>query len=190
MERISLSNAPASNVEASSRAQAPGFYRQRIGGSLVTALYDGYIDLDTRSLSGLTENSIQALVARMFQSRTGMIQTPVNSFLVETGSRLVLIDAGSSNCFGPTMGRMVDNIRAAGYDPKDVDAVLLTHMHPDHACGVTSPDGHAIFPNATVWADKDDAAFWLDANSTAQLPEDQRMARRGNRNGLSLHLIG
>ena len=77
---------------------------------------------------------------------------------------------------------MVANIRAAGYDPADVDDVLLTHMHPDHACGVTSAEGVAVFPNATVWADKDDAAFWLDPNSEALLPDGQQafveMARK------------
>jgi glyoxylase-like metal-dependent hydrolase (beta-lactamase superfamily II) len=176
-----VSDPPAARADIP-MVQAPGFYRQRVGSSLITAVYDGYVYLNTTALSGLNAAEIQTLVARMFQSRTGVVQTAVNAFLVETGSQLVLVNSGSSDCFGPTMGRMIDNVRAAGYDPKDVDAVLLTHMHPDHACGVTSPDGKPNFPNATIWADKDDAAFWLNTGSGTQLPEGQRafidMARK------------
>jgi glyoxylase-like metal-dependent hydrolase (beta-lactamase superfamily II) len=110
----------------------------------------------------------------MFQAKNAAIQTAVNAFVVRTPSNLVLIDSGSSNCFGPTMGRMVDNLRAAGFKPEDVDTILLTHMHPDHACGITSPDGKAAFPNATVWAAQKDADFWLNAASAPRLPEAQR----------------
>lgn len=98
----------------------------------------------------------------------------MNAFVVRIGSHLVLIDSGSADCFGPTMGRMLDNLKAAGFKPEDIDTVLLTHLHPDHACGITTPDGKAAFPNATVWASSKDAGFWLDSASGARLPADQR----------------
>ena len=156
------------------QTQVPGFYRQQVGSTVVTAIYDGYVALDPKSLSGLNQQQIQQHIARMFQAKNASIQTAVNAFVVHTGTHLVLIDAGSSDCFGPTMGRMLGNLRAAGFNPEDVDTVLLTHMHPDHACGITSPDGKAAFPNATVWAARKDAEFWLNAASAPQLPADQR----------------
>lgn len=155
-------------------SQVPGFYRQQVGRTVVTAIYDGYVSLDPKSLSGMSQQQIQRHIARMFQAKNASIQTAVNAFVVRTDSHLVLIDSGSSDCFGPTMGRMLDNLRAAGFKPEDVDTVLLTHMHPDHACGITSPDGQAAFPNATVWAARNDADFWLNAASASRLPEDQR----------------
>jgi glyoxylase-like metal-dependent hydrolase (beta-lactamase superfamily II) len=161
------------NASASDLEQVPGFYRKAVGEYVVTAIYDGYIDLDPKHLKGLRQNEIQALVAREFQAKNSQIQTAVNAFLVQFKDKLLLVDSGSSNCFGPTMGRMVENIKASGYDPTDVDAVLLTHMHPDHACGVTNPDGTAAFPNATVWAEKKDADFWLDDASMKNLPASQ-----------------
>ncbi|WP_020656650.1 MBL fold metallo-hydrolase [Massilia niastensis] len=156
------------------QTQVPGFYRQQVGNAVVTAVYDGYVALDPKALSGLSQQQIQQSIARMFQAKNASIQTAVNAFVVRTGSNLVLIDSGSSDCFGPTMGRMVQNLKAAGFKPEDVDTVLLTHMHPDHACGITAPDGKAAFPNATVWAAKKDADFWLNAASASRLPEAQR----------------
>lgn len=170
---LSASVLGSSYVSAADLQQVPGYYRKAVGEYVVTAIYDGYIDLNPDHLKGLNQEQVQSLVAREFQAKHSDIQTAVNAFLVQFKDKLVLIDSGSSDCFGPTMGRMVENIRAAGYSPADVNAVLLTHMHPDHACGVTNPDGSAAFPNATVWAEKKDADFWLNDASMKRLPESQ-----------------
>ncbi|WP_322982047.1 MBL fold metallo-hydrolase [Pseudomonas sp. C11] len=154
--------------------QAAGFYRQMVGDTVVTAVYDGYIDLDPKHLAGMSQEKIQEHILHEYQKAAPFVQTAVNAFLVDDGKQLVLIDSGSSDCFGPTMGRMVDNIRAAGYEPEEVDAVLLTHMHPDHACGVSLPGGKRAFANATVWAASRDASYWLDVKQEGSLPEDQR----------------
>jgi glyoxylase-like metal-dependent hydrolase (beta-lactamase superfamily II) len=156
------------------QAQVPGFYRQQVGQAVVTAVYDGYVALDPKSLTGLSQQQIQQNIARLFQAKNAAIQTAVNAFVVRIGSHLALIDSGSADCFGPTMGRMLDNLKAAGFKPEDIDTVLLTHMHPDHACGITTPDGKAAFPGATVWASNKDADFWLNSASAARLPEGQR----------------
>lgn len=154
--------------------QSAGFYRQMVGDTVVTAVYDGYIDLDPRHLAGMSQEKIHEHILHEYQKAAPFVQTAVNAFLIDDGKQLVLIDSGSSDCFGPTMGRMVDNIRAAGYAPEEVDAVLLTHMHPDHACGVALPGGKRAFPNATVWAASGDANYWLDVKQESSLPEDQR----------------
>jgi glyoxylase-like metal-dependent hydrolase (beta-lactamase superfamily II) len=165
----SVTAAPANSFE-----QAAGYYRQMMGDAVVTAVYDGYIDLNPQHLSGMSQAEIHKHILNEYQKASPMVQTAVNAFLVRANDQLILIDSGSSDCFGPTMGRMVDNIRAAGFAPEEISAVLLTHMHPDHACGVTLPDGKAAFPNATVWAAKRDADYWLDVNQEKNLPVDQR----------------
>lgn len=165
--------------------QAAGYYRQMVGDIIVTAVYDGYIDLNPKHLSGLSQQEIHEHIFNEYQKASPLVQTAVNAFLIQRGDRLVLVDSGSSDCFGPTMGRMVDNIRAAGFNPEDVDDVLLTHMHPDHACGVTLPNGKAAFPNATVWASEKDAKFWLNEKMEKTLPEDQRSFFRMARNAIA-----
>lgn len=156
------------------RNQAPGFFRYALGNLVVTALYDGYVTLDPMSLSGITDEERKSDLARQLLPTSGALDTSVNAFLIHNGERLILIDAGSAHFAGPSMGRLLDNIAAAGYKPEDVDTILLTHMHPDHIGGIINDKGEALFVNATVWAHKDDADFWLDNDHAATLAEDQR----------------
>ncbi|CAG2141616.1 MBL fold metallo-hydrolase [Cupriavidus numazuensis] len=155
------------------KTQAPGFYRMMVGQFEVTALYDGYIDLDPKLFKYTSAREVQRLLARMFVASTPGMQTAVNAYLVNTGSNLVLVDAGTASCFGPTLGQVVNNLRAAGYEPAQVDTVLLTHLHGDHACGLAS-NGQAVFPNATVYVDKSDANYWLSEANAAAAPKDSQ----------------
>jgi glyoxylase-like metal-dependent hydrolase (beta-lactamase superfamily II) len=164
----------AADVTPVHTEQAPGFFRQSVGTATVTALYDGYIGLTPTLLKGMSATDIQTLLAKMFQKSDNGIQTAVNAYLVHTGKELVLVDAGAAKCFGPTMGNIVANIKAAGYQPDDIDTVLLTHMHPDHICGLVDAGGKAVFPRATVWGAKSEAAFWLDKNIEQAAPEGNR----------------
>ncbi|WP_154922537.1 MBL fold metallo-hydrolase [Klebsiella grimontii] len=156
------------------RNQAPGFFRYALGNLVVTALYDGYVTLDPMSLSGITDEERKSDLTKQLLPTSGALDTSVNAFFVHDGDRLILIDAGSAHFAGPSMGRLLDNIAAAGYKPDDVDTILLTHMHPDHIGGITNDKGEALFPNAIVWAHKDDSDFWLNNDLAATLAEDQR----------------
>lgn len=159
---------------ARQQTQVPGFYRMALGEFEVTALYDGYVDLDSQVLKGASAEDIQSLLARMFVESGKGVQTAVNAYLVNTGSRLVLIDTGAAQCFGPTLGVIQANIRAAGYEPAQVDSVLLTHLHPDHVCGLLNPGGQAAFANATVYVPRGEAEFWLSPQVAAQAEESVR----------------
>lgn len=162
-------------VKSILRNQAPGFFRYALGEIVVTALYDGYVSLDPMSLSGITDQERSEDLAKQMLAPKGALDTSVNAFLVHDGERLILIDAGSAHFAGPSMGRLIDNIITSGYTPEDVDTILLTHMHPDHIGGITNDKGEALFPNAEVWAAKADADYWLDPETAATLPEDQRI---------------
>lgn len=155
-------------------SQPPGYYHHPVGELMVTAIYDGYLDLDTQLLKGLAAEDMRKLFERMFLLDNNGVQTAVNAFIVQTKDQTVLVDAGAAQCFGPTMGNAMANIQAAGFQPGDINSVLLTHLHPDHACGLVTPDGQAAFPNATVWVAKTDADFWLDPETQANAPEDKQ----------------
>jgi glyoxylase-like metal-dependent hydrolase (beta-lactamase superfamily II) len=164
------------------KTQVPDFYRMQLGDFEITALYDGFIDLDTKLLKNAKPGEVQRLVARMFQTMPA-VQTAVNAYLVHTGKNLVLVDAGAAKLFGPSLGFVLDNIRAAGYAPDQVDTILLTHMHGDHINGLVAADGKAVFPNAEVRVAKAEADFWLNDAIAAKAPKDAQpffaMAKAG-----------
>lgn len=167
-----LSHAAFAKAPAKQTEQAPGYYRMALGDIEVTALYDGYVPIGTALLKGATGKDIQSLLAKMFVpvSKDG-VQTAVNGFLLNTGNNLVLVDAGAAACFGPTLGAIKNNVQAAGYQVAQVDTILLTHLHGDHACGITAADGTAVFPNATVYVAKDEAEYWLNKATGAKAPK-------------------
>lgn len=154
--------------------QVPGYYRLPIGDMIVTALYDGYVDLDPGILIGATEQDVQTLLARMFLASTPGVQTAVNAYLVHTDKRLILVDAGAGQCFGKSVGGLAGNIRAAGYEPDQIDTVLLTHLHADHACGLLDNNGEPLFANADVYAARAEADYWLNPSAAAAAPEEAR----------------
>ena len=151
------------------KGQSPGWYRMTLGAFEVTALSDGTVDLPVdKLLTGTTPAKIQAALARAYL--TSPVETSVNGYLINTGSKLVLIDAGAAGLFGPTLGKLVANLKASGYTPEQVDEIYITHLHADHVGGITSADGKAVFPNAILRADKKEAGFWLDQATMDKAP--------------------
>jgi glyoxylase-like metal-dependent hydrolase (beta-lactamase superfamily II) len=153
--------------------QVPGYYRMALGELEITALYDGYIDLDAKILSNASPAEVQRLLKRMFLAGQ-KVQTAVNAFLINAGGKLILVDTGAAKAFGPTLGFIGDNLKAAGYSPEQVDVVLLTHLHADHAAGLLNAEGKPLFPNAEVRVTRADSDFWLSEEMAAKAPEGFR----------------
>jgi glyoxylase-like metal-dependent hydrolase (beta-lactamase superfamily II) len=152
------------------KSQAPGYYRMMLGDFEVTALFYGAIDLQpTKLLTNTTPAQVSKLLGRSFEKEP--LPTSVNAFLVNTGDKLVLIDTGTGAFFGPQLGGLVANLKAAGYQPEQVDEIYITHMHVDHIGGLVSGDKLA-FPNAIVRADQRDADYWLHAENAQKAPKD------------------
>ncbi|WP_206932226.1 MBL fold metallo-hydrolase [Roseococcus thiosulfatophilus] len=153
--------------------QAPAWYRFRIGSFEATVISDGHLPLGKPS-DGFP-NAPAPEMGRVLQEAFLPSETVVleqNILVVNTGSQLVLFDTGmgesmgdASRMFGPTTGRMVANLRAAGIDPARIDMVVLTHAHCDHCWGLVDAQGNRVFPNAQVALHEADLAYWTnDAN--------------------------
>ncbi|HET7863828.1 MAG TPA: MBL fold metallo-hydrolase [Burkholderiaceae bacterium] len=154
------------------KTQAPGYYRMMLGEFEVTALSDGTVKLPVdQLLTGTTQKHVTQVLAR--QDLKPPVETSVNGYLINTGAKLVLIDTGASGLFGPTLGRLAANLKAAGYQPEQVDEVYITHMHADHVGGLADGDKPA-FPNAVVRADKHDADYWLSQANMDKAPDEAK----------------
>ena len=152
------------------KGNAPGYQRLMLGAFEITALSDGTVPLPMdKLLTNTTPEQTRKALARSYLSSP--VETSVNAFLINTGTKLVLVDTGAGGLFGPTLGKLGASLRAAGYQPEQVDAVLITHMHADHVGGlIQGADAARAFPNATVHADQHEADFWLSAANMAKAP--------------------
>ncbi|HEY0682978.1 MAG TPA: MBL fold metallo-hydrolase [Steroidobacter sp.] len=153
------------------KTQAPGFYRMMFGDFEVTALNDGVVAYPTAQvLPSATPEVIQATL-----SATGL-KDPVgmsyNAFLINTGSKLVLIDTGTGGKLDDSplfhgAGRLVANLRAAGYQPEQIDEVYITHVGPDHIGGLTLGNQRA-FPNAVLRTSKAEMDAYLNSDKARE----------------------
>ena len=154
------------------KTQAPAYYRTMVGNFEVTALSDGTVTLPVdKLLTNTTPAKVNKELAKSFESAP--LQTSVNAFLINTGSKLVLIDTGAAGLFGPTLGNLLTNLKASGYQPEQVDEIYITHMHGDHIGGLMAGDKMA-FPNAIVRADKRDADYWLSQENMDKAPAEAK----------------
>ena len=82
----------------------------------------------------------------------------VNVFLLRsrTDGKICLVDAG----FGRKESRLLPVLKTLGVTPEMVSGVAVTHIHPDHVGGLTTPDGGIAFPNAKVWIARKEYEAW------------------------------
>lgn len=159
---------PALAAAPLQKSQAPGYYRLALGAFEITALNDGTVDLPVdKLLTGAKPGQVEKALGHAYLKAP--VETSVNAFLVNTGSKLVLIDTGAAGLFGPTLGRLQANLKAAGYQPEQVDEIYITHFHGDHVGGLAA-EGKAVFPNAVVRADQHESDFWLSKEEMDKAP--------------------
>ena len=147
------------------------FPTQSVGDLTITAVSDGYLHASFDLLA-----NIDPADASRMQENAGIkdhTSIHINGYLVRGGGRTVLIDAGAGG-FKQWGGRLKTNLLLAGIQPSEIDAILLTHAHPDHVGGLMDASGTAVFPNAELVAHHREAAFWQDDGNLSRVPERTR----------------
>ena len=167
--------------------QAPGFYRIKVGDFEVTSILDGArtVKLESSPYRNVKLEDVQAALEAGFM-RKDQMSIQFHPTLVNTGSKLVLIDTGN----GPGSrqagtGLTPDNLAAAGIDPKSVDVVIISHFHGDHISGLRNADGSLAYPNAEIMVPAKEWAYWADegnaepraARAAGDIPEHQAHLR-------------
>lgn len=152
--------------------QVPGVYHRRIGDVLVTALSDGFLDISLNALHNIEPDSSRALLEERFEPAPP--RCSVNTYLIRAGGRVAIVDTGSGDTMGPTLGRLPASLAAIGMTRADIDTILLTHLHPDHSNGLTGPDGTRLFPNANLYVGMEDVAHWHSDEAKAKASEDHQ----------------
>ena len=161
-------------------SQAPGFYRYKVGAYECTSINDGArsFPLPDNWVTNVGKEETVAAAEAAYMPK-GMVTVPFNPQLINTGSKLVLIDTGNGIAtFEPTkgaVGRTLQNLAAAGVDPKSIDVVLISHLHPDHANGIRAADGSMAFPNAEIMVPSVDWAFWTSDENAAKAESNPMM---------------
>lgn len=139
--------------------QVPGIYRRRVGDFVVTAVNDGIVPIPAEVMVGMAPEEVKKALAGRF--RPADPHVTIGTYLVEHGGSRTLIDTGSRNLMGPTLGKLLKNLAVLGVTPDQIDRIALTHLHPDHAGGMLDDEGGAIFPKAEVFISVDEEKYWL-----------------------------
>lgn len=142
-------------------AAPPNYYRFKLGDFEVTTLRDGAVQVEgPHPIFGQdqTADAVQELAAANFLPPT-MMEIQFNPVVVNTGAQLVLFDSGNGVARRPNAGHLLQLLQVAGYDPGQVDVVVITHMHPDHIGGLME-DGKAAYPNASYVTGSTEYDFW------------------------------
>ena len=167
--------APATFASTASEKPFQGTYRFTVGDATVTALLDGYLDASPDIIPGFeAENVSVALEAAQQKLYPGGVRIPVNAFLVEVNNQRILIDAGTSAFLGDTLGDLNTALASIQVSPESIDAVALTHIHPDHSGGLIDANGNAVFANAQLIVGQTEFGFWHDDAIMASVPESAR----------------
>lgn len=136
---------------ANSQQAKPLYSVHAVGSVQVVALYDTVWRLRPSEF-------LPAVEPEVWRALTGapadqFVESRVLCFVLRDQARTLLVDCGVGRwgwwAYGPS--HLLGSMSAAGLAPGEVDVVLITHLHPDHAGGATSPsaDGPVpTFPNA------------------------------------------
>jgi glyoxylase-like metal-dependent hydrolase (beta-lactamase superfamily II) len=112
-------------------------------------------------------------VALEFELDLEAIPVPDNSLMVNTGDQNVLIDVGSCKRPWPGLkeGNTLHNLKSLGFNPDDIDAIIITHSDNDHIGGILDKEGQLEFPNARYYLSANSWRYWSSSEGRSQMAE-------------------
>jgi len=158
--------------------QAPSFYRYKIGDFEVTAISDG--TTVTPRPDNYVLNASKDEVSALFAANhlpADKATHPYTPVVVNTGSKLVVIDTGTGEAnferSKGMSGQFHSNLKAAGIQPDQVDTVIISHFHGDHINGLLDKDNKLAFPKAEVLVPAPEWKYFMDDGEMSKQTTDR-----------------
>lgn len=146
----------------------PAWRRFTVGKWHVTALADGTTTVDiSQVVLARTPDELTSLLEAA--TLANPVAISINAYVLDDGTHCLLIDTGAGELMGASAGQLLASLTQAGYQPEQIQAVLLTHIHGDHLGGLLRGEKLA-FPKADVYVNTLDAAYWLSEVNQQQAP--------------------
>lgn len=181
-------NLPNLTHAADGKVRVPieGVRTWSIGDIKCTTLLDGFVRVDAAIFRSADETARTELLERAGQS-PDRINLDVNAYILEMGDELILIDTGTRDIYGATLGKVPERLLALAIDPASVSKVVLTHMHNDHVGGLTRSDGTATFANAELIVPSVEWGFWTAQDNFERASDTFRFSFTGARQAAPLY---
>ena len=168
------------------------FHKFSLGNLELTIISDGHILFPKIQPSFAPKIAPEQIVKALEDNflSTTEVDLAINILVVKNKDRIILIDTGCGFRFGDSSGWLVENLKIAGINPKEVTDIVLTHAHPDHLGGLVDKDDNLIFPNADIYISRIEREFWMsnnpDFSKTKAAPQLVEMVSKIARNTLTL----
>src|SRR5499427_1036269 len=158
-----------------------GFVTYKVGAAEVTAVYDGIWE-KPHDPAFIANASVEEVKAAMVKAGlpADFVSIPFTVVIVKTGGKTILCDSGTGGQVQPTAGKFMANMKAAGFDPGKIDAILISHFHPDHIFGLMEKETNKpVYPDTEIIVSDVEYKFWTDPAVIDRLPEARKgLARR------------
>jgi glyoxylase-like metal-dependent hydrolase (beta-lactamase superfamily II) len=141
-------------------AMRTNYHRFQLGDSECVSLCDGSMDYELESMVTNAPRSDVVAALQAHGLKTEVITTPYAYLYVSAGKHKILVDMGTGD-LAPTTGRLLQSMHEAGLTPEGIDAVFITHAHPDHVGGALNDVGEPNYPNANYFICKAEWDFWF-----------------------------
>ncbi len=147
-------------------------FKFKVGDIEVFQILDGAIERDHNP--GFIRNaSVEQTKAALKAAGLPEAKMP-NTYtvtVVRLGGKTIMFDSGNGTTGGnPNVGMLAAHMKDAGLDPGKLDAIIVTHFHPDHIFGLMGAQNAQVYGNTEIIVPDAEYAFWSDPAVIATLP--------------------
>lgn len=141
-----------------------GFKKIQVGEVELFILTDGFLQDD--NVAGFSPRANVTELKKILKDNfrpENYIEMAMNVPLVKTKDRLILLDSGMGIFANANTGKLLESLANAGFSPKDITDIFISHAHPDHIGGAITKDFTPLYPNAKIHISKTEKDFWMQA---------------------------